>query len=107
MSNFNQNVEFAGLGTFNYQAIVAGSVSFSGKIQRPRSLETGLESELLVTISQNGTPFYIGIAGADGFNTSMVACAINDLFAIVLTSSAPIDQPPNLIKTSISIDQEG
>jgi hypothetical protein len=32
-------------------------------------------------------------------------CAIGDILSVVVSSSAPVDQPPNLIKTTINLKQ--
>jgi hypothetical protein len=68
-------------------------------------------SGIVVTISQSGStsksvvtpttsPVQTNIESNATFN-----CAIGDILTIALTSSAPIDQPPNLIRTIITLRQ--
>jgi hypothetical protein len=66
-------------------------------------------SGLVVTLSQTGStsasfvspttsPVQQHIEMNGKFN-----CQVGDILSIVLTSSAPADQPPNLIKTTINL----
>lgn len=66
-------------------------------------------SGIVITISQSGStsssfstpttsPLQSHIELNGKFN-----CAIGDILTVALTSSAPIDQPPNLIKTTINL----
>jgi hypothetical protein len=68
-------------------------------------------SGIVVTISQTGStshsivtpttsPLQTDIESNATFN-----CQVGDVLHVVLTSSAPVDQPPNLIKTIINLRQ--
>lgn len=104
MSSFNQNASFSGLGTFSITVQIAGPYFLEGKISLPTLTNGGGASSCLVTINQNGSPIYTGLAGAEGFKKDTL-CAAGDVLAIVLSSSAPADQPLNAIKTVIAIGQ--
>ena len=99
---YNQNITFNGLGTFSINMPFAGAFFFDGKISLPTLSNGGGVSACLVTINQNGSPVYVGIAGAEGFRAD-IACAANDLIAIVFSSSAAADQGFNVIKSVIAI----
>lgn len=102
MALFNENSVFNGLGTYSRKILEAGNYFVEGKINLPTFVNGGGASSLVVTINQNGSPIYTGAAGADGFKVE-ANCAVNDLIAIVLTSSAPADQEVNGLKTTVSI----
>lgn len=68
-------------------------------------------SGIVVTISQSGStsksvvtpltsPLQTDIESNATFN-----CQVGDILSVVLTSAAPVDQPPNLIKTIINLRQ--
>lgn len=99
---FAQNISFTGLGTFTMSAPEAGPYFFEGKITLPTINNGGGVSACLVTINQNGSPVYTGIAGAEGFYKN-VTCAFNDTMTIVLSSAATPDQGLNVIKSTFSI----
>jgi len=68
-------------------------------------------SGLVVTISQSGSTsasFSSAAVSSPQTHVEMNAkfnCAVGDILQVALTSSAPIDQPPNLIKTIIDVKQ--
>jgi hypothetical protein len=98
---------FQGLGTYTKVIPMTGVYAVSGTITL-RTLTEGhgtLESQLVVTINQNGTPVYVGAQAAKGFKINC-NCATGDIITIVLSSSASADQPPNVIRSSIAISQE-
>ena len=98
----NQNLTFAGLGTLSVTIPQAGAYFFKGKISIPTIAKGDVgPSSCLVTINQNGSPVYTGIAGAEGFYTD-IACALNDVIAMVFSSAAAVDQGLNVIKSTIS-----
>lgn len=102
MAAYNQNLVFNGLGTLSITVPVAGTYFISGNISIPTISTGSSPSSCLVTINQNGSPIYTGVAGAEGFYTSMV-CAAADVIAVVFSSSAAVDQLLNVIKSTISI----
>lgn len=103
MAAFNQNLVFNGLGTLSLTVPVAGAYFIDGKISLPTMPKgDSAPSSCLVTINQNGSPIYTGIAGAEGFYKT-VTCAASDVLAMVFSSSAAVDQPLNVIKSVVSI----
>lgn len=104
MTNYNQNFVFNGLGTLSFTVPNAGPYMLSGKISLPTLVNGGGASSLVVTVNQNGSPVYTGVAGASGFGVEL-NCAASDLIAIVFSSAAAADLPLNVIKSVISISQ--
>lgn len=103
-SGFSQNVEFVGLGTFSWTVPYAGAYFVKGKIFVPTLIDGGVPSSVVVTVNQNGSPVYTGLAGAEGFYTNL-SCAAYDVIAVVLSSSVTTDQAPNAVKGRYSIGQ--
>lgn len=100
----NQNLSFAGLGTFTTILPIAGPYFFEGKLSLPTLTTAGVQSACVVTVNQNGSAKYTGTAGAEGFKVDLL-CAANDTVTIVLSSAAAIDQLPNMVKATIAIGQ--
>jgi len=68
-------------------------------------------SGLVVTLSQTGsasnsfsTPTTSPLTGHVEMNAKF-NCAVGDILSVVVSSSASIDQPPNLIKTIIQLKE--
>lgn len=101
-TQYNQNLTFNGLGTLSITVPQAGAYFVDGKISLPSLTNGGGVSACLVTINQNGSPVYTGIAGAEGFYTD-ISCAAADVIAIVFSSAATPDQGLNVIKSTIAI----
>ncbi len=102
MANYAQNLVFNGLGTLSTVVPAAGPYFVEGKLSLPTIVGGSGPSSVVVTVNQNGSPIYTGIAGAEGFYLD-VTCAALDTIAIVLTSSAAADAPLNVIKMTVSI----
>lgn len=95
----------SGLGSNTIKIAVAGTHTVATKT-------TCLDpSGLVVTIAQSGSvtssvstpttsPLQTHIELNGKFN-----CAVGDIITVTTASSAPIDQPPNFIKTTINIKQ--
>lgn len=68
-------------------------------------------SSLVVTITQSGstsktiTSAPTSHQSADTEVTGQFNCAVNDIITVAVTSSAPADQPPSLIKTAVNLRQ--
>lgn len=103
-SGFNQNIESTGLNTVSVTVPYAGAYSVSGKFTLPTIVDGAGASSLVVTVNQNGSPIYTGLAGAEGFYTN-VSCAAFDIIAFVLSSSAAVDAVNNAVKAVYSISQ--
>ena len=102
---YNQNFEFNGLGTLSVTVPEASPYFVDGHISLPTIAKgDSANSAALVTISKNGTPFYTGQAGAEGFYAT-VTCAALDVIAIAFSSSAAVDQGLNVIRSVISIGE--
>jgi hypothetical protein len=95
----------AGLNTYSVSVPSAGIYEIRGNVTHPTAQDSGLMSSVVVTVNQNSSPIYTGIAGARGFRVNAL-CALNDTLSVVLSSSAPVDQGLNVIKTTIAISQE-
>lgn len=102
--SFNQNLVFNGLGTQSVTVVDAGPYFVEGKILLPTLVGGAGASSLVVTVNQNGSPKYVGNAGAEGFYTDL-NCASGDVIAVVFSSSAAVDAVLNAIKSNVSIGQ--
>jgi hypothetical protein len=98
----NQNLSFAGLGTFTTIMPVAGPYILKGKLSLPTIVGGGGQSAAVVTVNQNGAPIYVGQPGAEGFLVAANAAA-NDTFTIVTTSAADPDLVLNAVKATYAI----
>jgi hypothetical protein len=101
------NKTFTGLGTFPTpisETPASRILNIKGKVNLPNLIEgAAANSQVVVTMNLNGgATFYTGIPGAEGFETGVVAVA-GDILNIILTSSAPVDQGLNVIKTTVSL----
>lgn len=92
-----------GLSTDTHKVLVAGmySIYAASTMDQP--------SGLVITLSQSGS----SSVSASSPTTSPQAltnqvqktfnCAVNDILSVVVSSSAAKDQPPSLIRTTISL----
>ena len=104
MANFNQNLEFCGLGTLSFTIPVAGPYFVEGHMSIPALSkgDTGASALLVVCNLNGGAAFYTGLAGAEGFKADFTG-AVGDVLNMVFSSSAAVDQPLNVIKSQISL----
>ena len=102
MSSFNMNSTVGGLVSVTTSIPQAGTYPLTGKLSLPTIVDGGGPSAVVVTLSQNGTPFYTGPAGAEGFSAT-ASCAANDTLTVAMTSANANDALPNMVKTTISI----
>lgn len=106
MPNKRISSTFTGLGTFTvFTALITDSYNIIGTLSLPAiSKGDTANSQVVVVIKQNSSTIYTGSAGAKGFAISAQLTA-NDVISLVLTSSASVDQPKNVIKTSLTISE--
>lgn len=107
MSNNLSRGTFNGLGTFNMGVPEIGTYVLQGNISLPTiSGGSSANSQVVVTITLNsGSALYTGPIGAQGFYLSAPVASANSTFNITLSSSAPVDQGLNVIKTNITISE--
>jgi hypothetical protein len=103
-SGFNQNIESTGLNTISTTVPYAGPYFVKGQFTLPTLVDGAGASSLVVTVNQNGSPVYSGLAGAEGFYKNLL-CAAYDVIAIVLSSAASVDAVNNAVKAVYSIGQ--
>jgi hypothetical protein len=102
---YNQNFTNVGLNSlsFGIPSTAAGLPCFlDGKLTLPQLSEDGAtgQSQVVVTITQNGSNIYTGLPGAEGFHVNFLAAG-GDAMVVTFSSSAAIDQPLNAVKASI------
>lgn len=104
MPNRRISGTFTGLGTFSVFTVPVTDVyQIIGTLSNPSvSAGDGTNSQVVVVIKQNASTIYTGAAGAKGFAISAQLTAA-DVVSLVLTSSASVDQPTNVIKTTLTI----
>lgn len=95
----------SGLGTDTFKVIAAGMYYLSAQTT------VNIPSGLVITLSQSGsvsasitTPTTSAQQESLAINKTF-NCQIGDLLSVVTSSSAPLDQPPNLIKTIVNLRQ--
>lgn len=103
-SVYNQNIAFAGLGSITMIVPQAGAYFLEGKLSLPRLAAGSTQSSVVVTVTQNASNKYTGIAGADGFYLDL-NCAAGDTLVVTLASGAAGDQGLNVIKMNLSVGQ--
>ena len=103
--NLNVSNASSGLSTDIFKVSVAGPYYMSAQatVNEPSALvitlsQSGSASKTVVSPPTSAQEIAVSVNGS--FN-----CAIGDILHVVVTSSAPIDQPPNLIKTIINLRQ--
>lgn len=107
MAAFCTNEPISGLRTTTMPSMSPGPHQFVGKLTLPRASQgSASASQVVVTVNQNGSPVYIGIPGADGFETG-VNIALNDVITVVTSSINPADQQLNAVKLMVSIWEGG
>ena len=100
-----QNLVFTGLGTLTLAIDTTGTYFIEGHTSVPTITDgSGATSAVVTTVNQNGSPKYVGLAGAEGFRTQLL-CTAGDTLTVVFTSAAAVDQPLNVIKSNISLGQ--
>lgn len=92
-----------GLGTYTYTVGAAGPFAVSAKCtENP-------PSSISIVINQNGSPKATSVAPSSAQNHIEVRtnlnCAASDTITIVISSSAPIDNQLNTIKTLMVVRQ--
>ena len=103
MASTSTSYTFTNLGTTTLYVPTAGVTTIVGNMSAP-SQTGGLSAntQVLVTITQNSTTVYTGLAASEGFKIVLL-CAVNDAINISLTSSAPVDQVINAIKCTVTL----
>ena len=103
MANYLQTGSFTGLMTQIVGVPSADSYILQGTLTLP-TVQSGspASSQAVVTIKQNASTIYTGSAGANGFRVSILAAAL-DVISIQVSSSNPVDQGLNVIRTSYAI----
>jgi len=104
MANYSLNLELCGLGTTSVTIPVAAPLVFDGKLTLPTLAEgASADSQVIVSITQNGSNRLTTNPGSDGFRIQMI-CNPNDVIAITLSSSAAIDSSSkNIIKCTLAV----
>lgn len=103
--NINKSSASSGLSTDTYIVGDAGMhyLSAQSSLLPP--------SGVTITLTQTGSASVSLSVGPSGAQQDKISaqkvfnCQPGDVLTVVLTSSAPIDQPPNLIKTIVNLRQ--
>lgn len=107
--DYSQNLTSVGLNTLTFAAPSTGPFVVSGKLTLPTISQDDLDtaglttdgtSQVVVTVAQNGSTKYTGLAGAEGFKVNL-SCTAFDVITVTTASSAAIDQPINVVKATI------
>ena len=104
MTAFNvcQTGSLSGLQSTTFYAPVAGNYFLDAKIFGPNiSAGSSANSQVVATVTQNGSTIYTSPSGGEGFRINVV-CAVGDAIAVALTSSAAVDLPYNTIQAVLA-----
>lgn len=105
MANQVLSTTFAGLGTAaSVTASTSDIYNITGTLTIPTLITTGIKSQVVVTVNQNGSPVFTSAQGVQGFQTGVQATA-GDVITIVISSSLPADAAPQAVKTTLSISE--
>jgi len=64
-----------------------------------------VQSQVVVTVKQNGTTIFTSAAGDLGFGLSAVVCAASDVITFTTSSSLAQDQQPNAIRLTLAVSE--
>jgi hypothetical protein len=108
VANFYQNLTSVGLQTLTFTVPVAGTGPYflMGKLTLPQGYDdsaTG-NSACVVTIAQNSTTIYTGLAGAEGFRV-VFSGTLGDTLTVTTSSAAAVDLPLNAVKMTLQFGQ--
>jgi hypothetical protein len=98
MANYNGFASLNGLQTTTiFTAPAAGVFFLNGQLSLPQLTTDGGvgASAVVATVKQNSSTIYTGIAGASGFQINQIVCAVGDVIAVQLSSSAAVDTANN------------
>lgn len=103
MSNTRSPRTVIGLGTFSFTAVQTGAHNVKGKMTLPEINQgASANSQVIVTINVNGgATIFTGPAGARSFESGSYLTA-GDVLNVILSSSAPVDNELNAVKSTIS-----
>lgn len=92
------------LGTSTTTILTDGPYEMIGSLTLPNVGHGDTSnSQVVATLSRNGSTIYTGNAGATGFMVTGIQCVAGDTLGVQLSSGAAIDQPPNTIKCTLAI----
>lgn len=100
---FNQNLTSVGLTTLTLTVPETDSLCFvEGNITLPTLTDDGstAPSSVIVTVKQNGSTIYTGLAGAQGFRTTFSG-TLADTITVAFTSALATDAALNAVKSTI------
>lgn len=114
MANSSSSFSIGGLNSAANTVGNAGEYTIAGRLQLPNQTNdmgwsvsqptapVGVPSQVVATVSQNGSPVLTTTAGQNSFSF-LLLCAANDVISVALTSSAAIDAIPNMVRAAITI----
>lgn len=122
MANFTQSSSIPDLGTYTVVVpntdtyLVQGTLSLPAQVPAPTPGAGGgagtgsgsgpqVNSQVVVTIKQNGSTIYTSAAGDKGFCLPALSCAAGDTLTFQRSSSLSQDQQPNSVRLTLSISE--
>jgi len=122
MANFNQTVTATGIGTIITINIPTTDIySIVGTVQAPSLVTAATQgpgggagtgtggsqsnSQIVVTVKQNGTTKYTSAAGDRGFALPALSCSAADVLTIVTSSSLAQDNQPQAIQVTVAVSE--
>jgi hypothetical protein len=100
--NPSSNLQIEGLNSGTFIVPQNGTYNFDGKLTFPEQSEGATSTNpVVVTVTRNSSPVYTGNAGSQGFKTTIL-CSAGDNITITLSSSSPPNNY-NRIRANVAI----
>lgn len=124
MANFTQSQTSTNLATHTVLIPTTDVYGFQGTLTLPNIVPSAIQgagagagsgtgggaqinSQVVVTIKQNGSTIYTSAPGDKGFMLKAVSCSAGDSITFQRSSSLSQDQQPNSIRMTLSISEGG
>lgn len=122
MANFISVQSVTNLGTTTIKIPTTDIYSFVGTLTAPDLVPTpvpgpgggagtgsgggpSVQSQVVVTIRQNGSALLTTVAGSLGFALNAVSCTAGDVITFVISSSLAQDNQPQAIKMTLAVSE--
>ena len=100
----NKKMVISGLESQTTSVTNAGNYTITASLSLPTiNKGASANSQCVTTVTQNSSVIYTSTAGCAGFQLLNVPCAANDTITVAMTSSDPVDQGLNVVKTTVAI----
>jgi len=104
MASTSSQMVISGLQSVTNGISSAGNYDIIGSLTLPGIANgASANSQVVTTVSHNGSPIFTSQAGSEGFTITNLPCAAGDTITVALTSAAAVDQGLNVVKCTVAI----